>query len=86
MFFASKLSASREKRNVFLFNTIHPVIGLEIYVFLKVKNNKLDIFRKFKKGDKADLLEYGEIIKFGFEENPPQEVIDEINNKYKTNF
>jgi hypothetical protein len=85
MKFSEKISSSRSS-NIFLFNTIEPVTGLETYVFFKVKNEKLELFKKFRKGDQCKLSQYGEVIKFGFDTSPPQQVIDEINAKYGTDF
>jgi len=50
------------------------------YVF--VKRAKLPLFREAVKGGSLDVADYGEVVKSGWGKNPPDEVIEEMKEKY----
>jgi hypothetical protein len=62
------------------------ISGADAWYFLLVQKPKLNAFRKIQANDNFDLSHYGEILDSGFGDYAPKEVVEEINQKFKTSF
>lgn len=79
MSFTASLQQSRAN-NICLVRA--PTHGGDAWYYVRVKAGMMDrLIKDVSKGG-VNLLEYGEIIKSGFGQNPPQEVKDAMKAEY----